>query len=186
MAGCLAGRVFKTRRNYKADDDNLHIHSHFWGYVESPCLNPVCVFEFTRQMSKIQALGMGVAEQCLCRCCFFPAAKLHVLPVGAASCVLLPLFLGDLCCFGRGSRSQLVFLPPSACKARLLGAPRRLALSPLKEVGISAAGQPEGLLPLAFLLPSIVLGALPLLLPELEAPAQLLLMLLLAFSQLSG
>lgn len=81
---------------------------------------------------------------------------------------------------------QLVFLPPSACKAGLLAAPRNLALSPLKEVGIPAAGQPEGLLPLAFLLLSIVLGALPLLLPELEAPAQLRLTLLLAFSQLSG
>ena len=59
----------------------------------------------------------------------------------------------------------------------------------MKEMGILAVGQPEGLLPLALLLLSIVLGALPLLLPELEAPAQLLLMLLLArmpLLQLSG
>jgi len=97
-----------------------------------------------------------------------------------ASLILLPLFLGDLWCFGSGSRLQLVFLPPPGCKARLLGAPRNLSLSPAEEVGILAVGRPEGLLPLALLLLSIVLGALPLLLPELEAPARLLLMLLLA------
>lgn len=97
--------------------------------------------------------------------------------------------MGELWCFGRGSRLQLLFFPSAGCKARLLGAPRNLALSLMKKMGILAVGQPEGLLPLALLLLSIVLGALPLLLPELEAPAQLLLMLLLAqmpLLQLSG
>lgn len=55
-------------------------------------------------------------------------------------------------------------------------------------MGILAVGQPRGLL-LALLLLSIALEARPLLLPELEAPAQPLLMLLLAWMpplQLSG
>lgn len=106
-----------------------------------------------------------------------------------ASLILLPLLLANLWCFGRRSRLQVVFLTPPGCKAKLLGAPTNLTLSTVKEMGILAAGQPEGLLPLALLLLSIVLGVLPWLLPELEAPAQLLLMLLLAqmpFLQLSG
>lgn len=55
-------------------------------------------------------------------------------------------------------------------------------------MGILAVGQARGLLLALFLLSS-ALGAQPLLLPELEAPAQPLLMLLLAWMpplQLSG
>lgn len=90
--------------------------------------------------------------------------------------------------FWKGIKVTAVFLHPPGCKARLLGALRSLVLFPVKEMGILAVGQPKGLLPLALLLLSIVLGALPLLLPELEAPAQLLLMLLaqIPLLQLSG
>jgi len=43
MSGCFAEGVFKTHRNYKVDDDNLHIHYCFLACVESPHFNPVCM-----------------------------------------------------------------------------------------------------------------------------------------------
>lgn len=72
------------------------------------------------------------------------------------------------------------FFPPLGCKTRLLGATGNLAPSPGRRMGFLGLGQPQRLLPLPLLLLSIVLGALPLLLPGLEAPAQPLLVLLLA------
>lgn len=50
--GSFAEGFFKTHRNYKVDDDNLHIYCCFLGCVESPRWNPVCMLSLQDKCQK--------------------------------------------------------------------------------------------------------------------------------------